>query len=42
MSHDAADQVVKARAGEVAMRLVDMLARLDSKASDVLAQQMDF
>ncbi|KAH6689907.1 hypothetical protein F5X68DRAFT_230510 [Plectosphaerella plurivora] len=40
IAHDAASEVVKTRATQCAMRLVDMLARLDSKASDVLGQQM--
>ncbi|CAH0057186.1 unnamed protein product [Clonostachys solani] len=41
ITHDATDEVVKTRANQCAERLVDMLARLNSKASDILVQQMD-
>jgi hypothetical protein len=40
ITHDASNEVVRTRANQCAMRLVEMLARLDSKASDNLGQQM--
>lgn len=40
ITHDASNEIVRTRANQCAMRLVEMLARLDSKASDNLGQQM--
>uniref|UniRef100_A0A0B7KFX2 Uncharacterized protein n=1 Tax=Bionectria ochroleuca TaxID=29856 RepID=A0A0B7KFX2_BIOOC len=39
LAHSAENDVVKSQANQSAMRLVDMLVRLNSKASDVLGQQ---
>ncbi|KAH6879838.1 hypothetical protein B0T10DRAFT_496251 [Thelonectria olida] len=42
LAHSAENDLVKSQANRCAMRLIDMLVRLDSKASDVLGQYMDF
>ncbi|KAH6879887.1 hypothetical protein B0T10DRAFT_496357 [Thelonectria olida] len=42
LAHDAENDAVKAQANQCAMRLIEMFARLDSKASDVLEQYVDF
>jgi hypothetical protein len=40
LAHGAESDVVRSRANDCAMRLIDILARLDSKASDVMGQEM--
>ncbi|KAL3481506.1 hypothetical protein BJX99DRAFT_218443 [Aspergillus californicus] len=42
LAHSAENSVVKSQATQCAMRLIDILARLNSKASDVLGQRLDF
>ncbi|RYC79088.1 hypothetical protein BFJ63_vAg18032 [Fusarium oxysporum f. sp. narcissi] len=41
LAHNAQNDAVKSQANQCAMRLIDMLAHLDSKSSDVLGQSQD-